>query len=281
MAVEQAWTCLPSPQGTLSTLPTPSGHHHQQVGNRLQLISDSKHGLVLIWAASEIQFHTNKCLHAQCAWAGTQGQWEPAVPWLTVTVTGCPQRLPSRDGADEWFPTGTRAWGHRPWSGWSLRSGKGLTSPSVELLFLGAWWWWCDECTFATRCDDASPGCSTARARAEPGLHVGVCSFESRPEGSSALCMPLKHLWLFEGSNQKIPRTEEPGRIQSLRSHRVEHNWVTDTFTAPRKIKYQAENLDVFFFPTSQGHSWELFWTLKTPGLTLARLHLSCCAKFA
>ena len=167
----------------------------------------------------------------------------------------------------------------RPWSGWSPRSGRGLTSPSVELLFLGARW--CDGCTFATRCDDASPGRSTAMARAEPGLHAAVCSFESRPEGSSALCMPLKHLRLFEGSNQKIPRTEEPGRIQSLRSHRVEHNWATDTFTAPRKITYQAENLDVFSFPTSEGHSWELFWTLKTPGLTLARLHLSCCAKFA
>lgn len=28
-----------------------------------------------------------------------------------LTVTGCPQRLPSRDGAGGWFPMGTCAWG--------------------------------------------------------------------------------------------------------------------------------------------------------------------------
>ena len=27
----------------------------------------------------------------------------------------------------------------------------------------------------------------------------------------------------------EIPRTEEPGRLQSMGSHRVEHNWVTNT----------------------------------------------------
>ena len=168
--------------------PTPAGHHHQQVGNRLQLLSDGKHGLVLIWAASETQFHSNKYPHAPCAWAGAQGQREPAVPWLTTTVTGCPQGLPSRDGAGGWFPTGPGLGTDGPRAGWSPRSGRGLTSPNAELLFLGVRW--CDGCTFTSRGDDASPGCSAAWARAEPGLHVGVCSFESRPEGSSALCMP-------------------------------------------------------------------------------------------
>ena len=29
----------------------------------------------------------------------------------------------------------------------------------------------------------------------------------------------------------KIPRTEEPGRLQSMGSERVGHDWVTNTFT--------------------------------------------------
>ena len=29
----------------------------------------------------------------------------------------------------------------------------------------------------------------------------------------------------------RIPRTEEPGRLQSMESQRVVHNWVTNTIT--------------------------------------------------
>ena len=86
------------------------------------------------------------------------------------------------------FPPALHLGTDGPWAGWSPRSGRGLTFPRAELLFLGVRW--CDGCTFTSRGDDASPGCSAAWARAEPGLHVGVCSFKSQPEGSSALCMP-------------------------------------------------------------------------------------------
>ena len=33
---------------------------------------------------------------------------------------------------------------------------------------------------------------------------------------------------------QRIPWTEEPGRLQSVRSQRVGHDWVTNTFTIPK-----------------------------------------------
>ena len=36
----------------------------------------------------------------------------------------------------------------------------------------------------------------------------------------------------------RIPWTEEPGRLQSTGSQRVEHNWVTFTFTIPHLFFY-------------------------------------------
>ena len=33
---------------------------------------------------------------------------------------------------------------------------------------------------------------------------------------------------------QRIPWTEEPGRLQSVGSQRVGHDWVTNTFTIPK-----------------------------------------------
>ena len=40
---------------------------------------------------------------------------------------------------------------------------------------------------------------------------------------------------------QKIPWTEEPGRLQSMGSQRVRHNWATSLFTFTFKKKGQAQ----------------------------------------
>ena len=38
----------------------------------------------------------------------------------------------------------------------------------------------------------------------------------------------------------RIPRTEEPGGLQSVGSHRVKHDWATNTHSHPKKLSYQC-----------------------------------------
>ena len=47
----------------------------------------------------------------------------------------------------------------------------------------------------------------------------------------------------------RIPRTEEPGRLQSMGLQRVRHDCVTDTFTFSGK-KSQSETLTILLPPS-------------------------------
>ena len=40
----------------------------------------------------------------------------------------------------------------------------------------------------------------------------------------------------------RIPWTEEPGRLQSMGSQRIGHNWETITFTSPKLTNYICKN---------------------------------------
>ena len=52
----------------------------------------------------------------------------------------------------------------------------------------------------------------------------------------------------------RIPWTEEPGRLQSMGSQRVRHDWATKTFTLHKDIQLERE---VYSF------SWSTFWSKK------------------
>ena len=134
--------------------------------------------------------------------------------------------------------------------------GERLTSPITVLL---------THCSSRHRCRRAQPcitlPCSessapSARTRAEPRFHVGVWSSDSLPEISSALSYGTGRLEKVEGYLRAYTR-----KIKVLTLSGWEHR---------RTI-----------FSTSQGHSWKIFWTFKTLGLTLTRLHTSCWVKFA
>ena len=43
----------------------------------------------------------------------------------------------------------------------------------------------------------------------------------------------------------RIPCTEEPHRLQSMRSQRVEHNWATNTY-AYRKVVQDSSEISVY-----------------------------------
>ena len=77
----------------------------------------------------------------------------------------------------------------------------------------------------------------------------------------------------------KISWTEEPGRLQSLGSRRVRHNWVTNRHNAKLKWEYPNACNETFFTRRKyyrKLHSW-VFWTGR-PSLKIQVSHIGVYA---
>ena len=61
----------------------------------------------------------------------------------------------------------------------------------------------------------------------------------------------------------RIPRREEPGGLQSMESHRVRHDWVTN-FLKSIELLYTLEKA---MAPHSSSLAWKLPWTEEPGGL--------------
>ena len=63
----------------------------------------------------------------------------------------------------------------------------------------------------------------------------------------------------------KIPRMEGPGRLQSMGSQRVGHDWVAFTFTFQKEQK--LHHMEIKVNPKEWGLPWWLRWSKSLPAL--------------